>query len=168
MIDRTHALPITKQATALGISRGSVYYTPRPVPVFEETLMRRTDAVHLELPWFGARGLRRVFKREYPGVGRRRIGTLMRHMGIAAVASQPGTSKRHGAHPVYPYLLRLRTITRQNAVWAMGITYSQLPCGMTDDRSTKRASLRCRQNRLCTFRARDSSVFQQTRVRSSP
>jgi putative transposase len=32
MIDRTHALSITKQAKALGIRRGSVYYLPRPVP----------------------------------------------------------------------------------------------------------------------------------------
>jgi putative transposase len=31
MIDRTHDLSITKQAEVLGISRGSVYYRPRPV-----------------------------------------------------------------------------------------------------------------------------------------
>jgi putative transposase len=29
MIDRDHALPITRQASLLGISRGSVYYLPR-------------------------------------------------------------------------------------------------------------------------------------------
>ena len=32
MIDRTHALSITKQAKALGIRRGSVDSLPRPVP----------------------------------------------------------------------------------------------------------------------------------------
>jgi len=31
MIDRAHALPVTRQARELGISRGSVYYLPRPV-----------------------------------------------------------------------------------------------------------------------------------------
>jgi hypothetical protein len=31
MIDREHDLPITKQAEVLRISRGSVYYLPRPV-----------------------------------------------------------------------------------------------------------------------------------------
>jgi putative transposase len=31
MIDRGHDLPITKQAEVLRISRGSVYYLPRPV-----------------------------------------------------------------------------------------------------------------------------------------
>ena len=32
MIDRSHDLPVTRQAAVLGISRGSVYYLPRPVP----------------------------------------------------------------------------------------------------------------------------------------
>ena len=32
MIDRGHDLPISKQAEVLRISRGSVYYLPRPVP----------------------------------------------------------------------------------------------------------------------------------------
>jgi putative transposase len=31
MIDREHELPITRQAEALNISRGGVYYLPRPV-----------------------------------------------------------------------------------------------------------------------------------------
>ena len=31
MIDRAHDLPITRQAEALNISRGSVDYLPRPV-----------------------------------------------------------------------------------------------------------------------------------------
>ena len=30
MIDRQHALPITRQAQLLGISRGTVYYLPKP------------------------------------------------------------------------------------------------------------------------------------------
>jgi putative transposase len=129
MIDRTHALPIARQAAALGISRGAVYYTPRPTSVFDLALMRRIDAVHLEMPWFGARGLRRVLKHEFPGVGRRRFRTLMRTMGISAIAPQPGTSRRHRAHPVYPYLLRHRTITRPNEVWAMDITYIPMARG---------------------------------------
>jgi putative transposase len=129
MIDRTHALSLTRQAEALGISRGSVYYVPRPVSSSDLALMRRIDAVHLEMPWFGARGLRRVLRPEFPGVGRRRIGTLLHHMGIAAMAPQPGTSRRHRGHPVFPYLLRQRTITRPNEVWAMDITYIPMPRG---------------------------------------
>jgi hypothetical protein len=49
MIDREHDLPITKQAEVLRISRGSVYYLPRPVPA-PTWIMRRLDRLHLEFP----------------------------------------------------------------------------------------------------------------------
>src|SRR4051812_35500180 len=58
MIDRRHDLSITKQAEALGISRSSVYYSPRPVPAAELAVMRRMDELHLEFPFAGSRMLR--------------------------------------------------------------------------------------------------------------
>ena len=129
MIDRTHPLSITRQAEALGISRGMVYYVPRAMGAYDLDLMRRLDALHLDFPFAGTRMLRRLLRGECPGVGRRRIGTLMLHMGIAAICPQPGTSRRHRAHPVYPYLLRHTTITRPNHVWAMDITYIPMAHG---------------------------------------
>ena len=129
MIDRTHALPLTRQALALGISRGAVYYVPRPPSAWDLALMRRIDALHLDFPFAGARMLRRLLRREGVPVGRRRVGTLMQVMGIAAVCPQPGTSRRHRGHPVYPYLLRHRTKTRPNDVWAMEITYIPMAHG---------------------------------------
>ncbi len=129
MIDRTHALPITRQAAALGLSRGSVYYVPRPVSEADLALMRRLDALHLDFPFAGARMLRRLLRREGVEIGRRHVTTLMRRMGISAIAPQPGTSKRHRAHPVFPYLLRGRTVTQPNQVWAMDITYIPMARG---------------------------------------
>jgi putative transposase len=129
MIDRTHALPLTRQAAALGVSRGSVYYVPRPVADADLALMRRLDALHLEFPYAGARLLRRLLRREGVPVGRRHIATLMRRMAITAIAPQPGTSRRHRAHPVFPYLLRGRAITQPNHVWAMDITYIPMARG---------------------------------------
>src|SRR5262249_4774196 len=41
MIDREHDLPIARQAEALNISGGSVYYLPRPVPDADLAVMRR-------------------------------------------------------------------------------------------------------------------------------
>lgn len=64
--------------------------------------MRRIDEAHLEMPRFGARGLRRVLRPEFPGAGRRHLTTLMREMGISVQAPLPGTSRRHRARPVYP------------------------------------------------------------------
>jgi putative transposase len=129
MIDRTHRLSVTRQAEALGLSRGAVYYVPRAMSDWELALMRAIDALHLDFPFAGARMLRRLLRAAFPGVGRRRIGTLMQHMGIAAVCPQPGTSRRHRAHPVFPYLLRHRSITQPNDVWAVDITYIPMARG---------------------------------------
>lgn len=129
MVDRTHALSVTRQAAALGISRGSVYHAPRPIPAGDLVLMRRPDALHLDFPFAGTQMLRRLLHPEFPGMGRRHVGTLMRHMGIAAVCPLPGTSRRHRGHPVFPYLLRHRTITLPNEVWAMDITHIPLAHG---------------------------------------
>jgi putative transposase len=58
MIDRNHDLPIVRQAKALNISRGSVYYKLRPVSAEDLALMRRIDELHLEYPFAGSRMLR--------------------------------------------------------------------------------------------------------------
>lgn len=57
MIDRDHDLPITHQAKLLNISRGSVYYLPRPISDADLALMRKIDELHLEHPFMGARML---------------------------------------------------------------------------------------------------------------
>ena len=129
MIDRDHDLPITRQAELLAISRGSVYYLPRPVSDFDLALMRRIDELHLEHPFMGARMLRDHLHREGVHAGRRHIGTLMHRMGIQALAPQPGTSKRAPGHHIYPYLLRNVAVTRSNQVWALDTTYIPMARG---------------------------------------
>ena len=129
MIDRDHDLSVTRQAELLGMSRGSVYYLPRPVSVADLALMRRIDELHLEHPFMGARMLRDQLLRQGIKVGRRHIGTLMLRMGITALAPQPGTSKRAPGHKVYPYLLRKLAVTRPNQVWALDTTYIPMARG---------------------------------------
>ncbi len=129
MIDRTHDLPLTKQAIALGISRGSIYYLPKPVCPADLALMRRIDELHLELPFAGSRMLRDLLNDEGVLVGRKHVATLMRRMGIEAIYRKPSTSRRHPGHKIYPYLLRDRRITRSNQVWAMDITYIPMAHG---------------------------------------
>ena len=129
MIDRQHDLPITRQAQLLGMSRGAVYYLPRPVSDTDLALMRRIDELHLEHPFMGARMLRDQLDREAIHVGRRHIRTLMLRMGIEALAPQPGTSKRAPRQKIYPYLLRKLAITRANQVWALDTTYIPMARG---------------------------------------
>jgi putative transposase len=129
MIDRTHRLALTKQAALLGISRGSVYYEPAPVSAADLALMRRLDELHLEFPFAGSRMLRGLLAAEGSKVGRRRVTTLMRRMGIEAIYRRPNTSKPAPGHRIYPYLLRGLTIDRPNHVWAIDITYIPMARG---------------------------------------
>jgi putative transposase len=129
MIDRAHDLPISKQAEVLNVSRGSVYYLPRPVPATDLALMRRIDELHLEFPFAGSRMLQGLLAAEGSKVGRRHVKTLMQKVGIEALYRRPRTSKPEPGHKVYPYLLRGLEITRPNQVWAMDITYIPMARG---------------------------------------
>jgi hypothetical protein len=57
MIDPAAKLSVSRQAIVLGISRGSVYYKPRPVSDADLKLMHRIDKLHMEFPFAGSRML---------------------------------------------------------------------------------------------------------------
>lgn len=129
MINRDHKLSITRQASLLNISRGTVYYLPQPVGLADLALMRKIDELHLEHPFMGARMLRNQLSRQGILAGRRHIRTLMLRMGIEALAPQPGTSQATPGNKIYPYLLRRLAITRANQVWALDTTYIPMARG---------------------------------------
>ncbi len=129
MIDRKHDLPITRQAEALNISRGSVYYLPRPVSEADHAIMQRLDRLHLEYPFAGSRMLRGLLALQGCKIGRRHVKTLMKRTGIEALYRRPRTTKPEPGHKIYPYLLRGMQITRPNQVWAMDITYIPMAGG---------------------------------------
>ena len=113
MTSANHKLSLTRQAVIPGISRGSLYYEPRPASDTDLKLMRRIDELHLD-------GYR---------VGRQHVATLMKRMGIEALCRRPDTSKPAPGQKVYPYLLRKMEITRPNQVRAMDITYIPMARG---------------------------------------
>jgi len=129
MIDREHDLSITRQAEVLKISRGSVYYLPRPVSAADLAVMQRLDRLHLEYPFAGSRMLRGLLALQGCKIGRRHVKTLMRRMGIEALYRRPRTTKPEPGHKIYPYLLRGMHVTRPNQVWAMDITYIPMARG---------------------------------------
>ena len=129
MIDGDHGLSVAKQAKALGISRGSVYYLPRAVSPADLAIMRRMDELHLDFPFAGSRMLRDLLNREGIEVGRRHVTTLMKRMGIAALYRKPNTSKPAAGHKIYPYLLRGVAVNRPDQVWAMDFTYVPMARG---------------------------------------
>jgi putative transposase len=129
MIDCSHDLPVSQQARALGISRGSVYYLPKPTSVIDLAIMRRIDELHLEYPFAGSRMLRDLLRQEGFLIGRLRVASLMKKMAIDAIYRRPNTSKPTPGHKVYPYLLRKLAIVRPNQVWATDISYVPMAKG---------------------------------------
>ncbi|MGC2404309.1 MAG: IS3 family transposase [Acidobacteriaceae bacterium] len=129
MIDRGHDLPLTRQAELLGLSRGSLYYQPRAVPAADLAIMRRIDELHLDYPFAGSRMLRDLLRGEGVAIGRERVASMMRRMGLEALYRRPHTSKPADGHKIYPYLLRGLAVERADQVWAMDITYIPMARG---------------------------------------
>ena len=113
----------------VGISRGSVYYQPKPVSASDLALMRHIDELHLEHPFMGARMLSDQLNLAGLDAGRKHVGTLMKRMGVEALYRKPDTSKKHPGHKIYPYLLRGLTINQANQVWALDTTYIPMEKG---------------------------------------
>jgi len=128
MIDRSHVLPLTGQGSALGISRGSVYYLARPTSDAGLALMRRIDELHLDHPFAGSRMLQGLLKAEGREVGRQHVATLMKMIGVEAIYRRPNTSKPAPEHKIYPYLLRNLAVTRPNQGY----------CNLTSGNSVRR------------------------------
>ena len=73
MIDKSHELPVVRQAQLLELSRSSVYYQAQPTSESDLKLMRRIDELHLEHPFAGARMLRDMLKLEGHEIGRKYV-----------------------------------------------------------------------------------------------
>jgi putative transposase len=85
MIDRTHDLPLARQAALLQLSRSRLYYEAQPVPEAELVIMRRIDALHLNHAFAGSRMLRGLLRGEGVIIGREMVRTMMRRMCIEAL-----------------------------------------------------------------------------------
>ena len=91
--------------------------------------MRRIDELHLDHPFAGSRMLRDLLGGEGVEIGRQRVATMMRRMGIEAIYRRPNTSKATPGNKIHPYLLRGLTVDRPDQVWAMDITYIPMARG---------------------------------------
>jgi putative transposase len=129
MIERGSDLAVTRQAQLLGLSRSSVYYTPRARSAGDLALMRRIDELHLQIPFYGSRKITRELRNEGHDVGRRHVVTLMRLMGIEAIYRKPRTSMPARDAQIRPYLLANLSIERPDQVWASDVTYLPMAHG---------------------------------------
>jgi putative transposase len=129
MIDPAPKLSVSRQAIVLRISRGSVYYQPRPVSDANLKLMHRIDKLHMEFPFADSRMLQGLLVQQGFKVGRLHVATLMKPMGVKALHRKTNSSKPVLCHKIHPYLLRKLAVTRPNHAWAMDITYIPMAQG---------------------------------------
>jgi putative transposase len=131
MIEKNHPqLSIRKQCELLGVNRNRLEPKGPKVSADDERLMRWMDEIHLKEPTFGARRLRQILIRDYKVCPtRRRVGRLMKVMGLEACYPKPRTSQPGAGHEKYPYLLGEMEVVRPNQVWCADITYIPMPVG---------------------------------------
>ncbi len=113
----------------MGLSRSSWYYKPMEVPSYELELMRLIDEQYTLMPFYGIRRMTAWLHREGHHVNHKRVGKLMRRMGVEAIYPKPKLSLRNEEHKIFPYLLRGIEINRPNQVWCTDITYIRLHRG---------------------------------------
>jgi len=129
MTDRSHRLPLTRQARLMGLSRSSLYYQPAGTSDDDLAMMAAIDEIHLDLPFYGSRRMTGELTGRGFAVGRDHTSTLMGHMGIEPLFPKKKLSKPHPGHKIYPYLLRYKDITRAGEVWCADVTYLPMARG---------------------------------------
>ena len=122
-------ITIVRQCELLELCRSTVYYQSKPLSPADLRLMRRIDQLHLAHPFLGARKLAGLLQGEDFQVGRRRVGSLMRRMGLETIYRKKRTSLPGKGHRTFPYLLGGLSIERPNQVWAADITYVPMARG---------------------------------------
>ena len=123
MIDRSLALPLTRQCKLLDVPRSNVYYRKRAEHPLNLELRQVIASEYEQTPVYGVRRMTALLRRRKYRVNRKRIARLYRMMGLHGLIAKRLLSKRNKKHPVYPYLLKGLAITRTNQVWATDITY---------------------------------------------
>lgn len=121
-------ISVVRQTELLGIAKSTAYYSPI-IDLEDDLYMKKIDEIYTAWPYFGSRRIRAVLERRGYDIGRDRVCSLMRKMGIEAIYPKHRTTFPNAQHRKYPYLLKGLTIFRPNHVWSTDITYIRLEHG---------------------------------------
>jgi len=129
LVDKAHKLSIKRQCELLSVHRSGLYYGPLRTDEQDEGLMKVIDKRYLETPYYGSRRMAKWLQGQGHQVGRKKVRTLMRRMGLRAVHPKPKLSLPGSEHEVHPYLLRGLSIDRPGQVRVTDITYVPMERG---------------------------------------
>jgi putative transposase len=122
-------LSVRQQCRLLGLERSSWYYQPRGETAENLEVMRMLDEQYTRTPFYGIRRMTAHLRQQGYPVNHKRVGRLLRLMGLEALYPKPRLSIPGDGAKRYPYLLRGQTITAANAVWSTDITYIRMRHG---------------------------------------
>lgn len=122
-------MSIARQCDLVGLPRSTYYYSAHGESAENLALMRLLDEQYTNTPYYGVRRMTAWLRRQGYAVNHKRVGRLLRTMGVETIYPKPRMSQPHPTHRVYPYLLRGVPITRVNQVWSTDITYIRLHGG---------------------------------------
>lgn len=118
-----------KQCELLGVNRSVYYYIPVPIDEETVTVMNILDEEYTKRPFYGVRRMLDVLEKRGYDIGKDRVRSLLREMGLMAIYPKKYTSISNKEHKKYPYLLNDLAITGRDQVWAADITYVRLSRG---------------------------------------
>jgi putative transposase len=91
--------------------------------------MRLLDEQYTRTPFYGIRRMTAWLRGQGYAVNHKRVGRLLRLMGLEAIYPKPRLSQPGATLQRYPYLLRGLAIAQPNQVWSTDITYVRLRRG---------------------------------------
>jgi putative transposase len=130
LIEPTHPqLSIRRQCALLGLARSTLYDQPLGDSAENLQLMRLLDEQYTATPFYGIRRMTAWLRHQGYAVNPKRVGRLLRQMGLEAIYPRPRLSQPAAGQTIYPYLLRGVRVDRVNEVWSADITYIRLQAG---------------------------------------
>lgn len=128
LIDKIETdLSIRRQCELLDIPRSMVYYDLKPpVSSADKEIMDEIDRIYTKRPYFGRPRITNELVKQGYCVNHKRVGRLMKVMGIQSVLPKPYTSKPAEGHKIYPYLLEDVTAGYPDHIWGVDITYIRM------------------------------------------
>lgn len=129
VVPKWNKVSVRWQCRALKLCRWSLHYQVRAMDEKNLELMDLIDREYMDTPFYGRPKMTAHLKSLGHLINPKRVGRLMRLMGLRGIIPRLNSSKPNPKHPIYPYLLRGLEITKANQVWAADITYVRLKRG---------------------------------------
>lgn len=128
LIDKTGTdISVRRQCQLLQVPRSLVYYQLRPqVTEEDKKIMDLIDQIYTKRPYYGRERITFELKETGYRINHKRVGRLMKIMGIQSVLPKPYTSRPVKGHTIHPYLIGDITADHPNHIWGVDITYIRM------------------------------------------